>query len=185
MKRFRSIIVISSVLVTLFAVGANAQNRSGKQPLSGRALEQKIYIELLRLPNYGVFDFINFQVNGSTVVLDGKVNSLGTRKQAARVVRSIPGVTNVINNIDNLPPSGFDNRIRQAALREFARGGLYQYLSENRPDVRIIVENGRITLEGYVANSGDYDRFNILANGIPGVFKVTNHLIVGRDSYRS
>lgn len=169
----------------VFAVGANAQNRSGKQALSGRALEQKIYKEILKLPNYGIFDFINFQVNGSTVVLDGKVNSLGTRRQAARVVRDIPGVTNVINNIDDLPPSSFDASIRRAAYREFHRGSLSRYLWENRPDVRIIVENGRITLEGYVANSGDRNLFNILANGIPGVFKVTNNLIVGRDSYRS
>lgn len=185
MKRFRSFIVLSSILITLFAVGANAQNRSSKQPLSGRALEQKIYKEIIKLPYYGVFDFINFQVNGSTVVLDGKVASLGTKSSAANVVKKIPGVTNVVNNIDNLPPSPFDASIRRAALREFARGGLSGYLWENRPDVRIIVENGRITLEGYVTNTGDYNRFNILANGIPGVFKVTNHLIVGRNSYRS
>lgn len=183
MKRFRSLIVLSSVLITLFAVGANAQ--SSKRPVSGRALEQKIYKELLRLPNYGMFDFINFQVNGSTVVLDGKVNSLGTRRQAARVVRDIPGVTSVINNIDDLPPSGFDDRIRRAAYREFARSGLSRYLWENRPDVRIIVENGHLTLEGYVSNRGDHNLFNILANGISGVFSVKNNLVVGRDRYRS
>lgn len=183
MKRFRSFIVLSSILITLFAVGANAQNRSSK-PLSGRALEQKVYKEIIKLPYYGVFDFINFRVDGSTVTLDGKVASLGTKSDAANAVKKIPGVTLVINNIDNLPPSPFDDRIRRAALREFASGGLSRYLWENRPDVRIIVENGRITLEGYVSNTGDYNRFNILANGIPGVFKVTNHLIVGRDSYR-
>lgn len=169
----------------IFAAGADAQDRAGKLPLSGRTLEKKVYKEILKLPNYGIFDFISFQVKGGTVVLDGKVNSLGTRSQATRVVRDIPGVTNVINNIDDLPPSGFDASIRRAAYREFHRGSLSRYLWENRPDVRIIVENGRITLEGYVANSGDRNLFNILANGIPGVFQVTNNLIVGRDGYRS
>lgn len=183
MKTFRSLIVLSSVLITLFAIGANAQ--STKRSLSGRALEQKVYKEIIKLPYYGVFDFINFQVNGSTVTLDGKVASLGTKSDAANAVKKIPGVTSVVNNIDNLPPSPFDDRIRRAALREFRRGSLSHYLWENRPDVRIIVENGRITLEGYVANTGDYNRFNILANSIPGVFKVTNNLIVGRDGYRS
>ncbi len=183
MKKFRSYIVLSSVLITLFAIAANAQ--SSKRPLSGRALEQKVYKEIIKLPYYGVFDFINFRVNGSIVTLDGKVASLGTKSSAASVVKRIPGVTRVVNNIDNLPPSSFDNRIRRTAYREFANSGLYRYLYENRPDVRIIVENGRITLEGYVSNNGDRNRFNILANGLPGVFNVTNNLIVGRDSYRS
>lgn len=183
MNRFRSLIILSSVVIALFALGANAQ--SSKPPLSGRALEQKVYKEIIKLPYYGVFDFISFRVDGSTVVLDGKVISLGTKSSAANVVKRIPGVTRVVNNIDNLPPSSFDDRIRRAAYREFHRGSLSRYLWENRPDVRIIVENGRITLEGYVASTGDYNRFNILANGIPRVFEVTNHLIVGRDRYRS
>ncbi len=168
----------------MFAVTANAQ-MPFSQRTSSVAIEQQVYKKLRRLPNYGVFDHITFRVNGSTVVLDGKVNSLGTRSSAAAEVKRIAGVTQVVNNIDQLPPSPMDDRIRRAALRTFAQHGLGGYFWEVNPDVRIIVERGRITLEGFVMNSGDYHRMNIYANGISGVFEVTNNLIVGRDSRRA
>ena len=90
----------------------------------------------------------------------------------------------MINNIENLPPSSFDDAIRRQALRTFSRYNLSGYFWEVNPDVRIIVENGRLTLEGNVMNSGDYNLFNVTANGINNVFKVTNNLVVGkpRDS---
>jgi hyperosmotically inducible protein len=116
------------------------------------------------------------------VVLSGKVLSLGTRKQAERTVASIPGVERVVNNIQDLPPSPYDNQIRRQLVREFANSaGLYMYLQEPNPSVRIIVENGRVTLEGYVNNRGTSNTMNILANGVPGVFSVTNNLLIEKE----
>ena len=131
-----------------------------------------------------VFVHIAFQVIGGTVTLHGKVYSLSTKNQAARFVKDVAGVTNVVNNIQDLPPSPMDDRIRREALRTFASRGLSRYFWENRPDVRIIVDHGHVTLEGYVINSGDSNALNIYANGISGVFSVTNNLIVGKEIYR-
>ncbi len=169
-----------AITVAAFSVvGANAQSYSNSK-VSTKTVEQQIFKKLLGLPNYGVFDVIKYEVNGGTVILSGKIYSLGTKSAAESAVKRIPGVTEVINNIDNLPPSSFDDQIRRQALRTFSQYSLSGYFWENNPDVRIIVENGRLTLEGNVMNSGDYNLFNITANGINGVFKVTNNLVVGK-----
>ena len=183
MKYVRNILVLAVAIAAFSVVGANAQGYSNGKA-STKTVEQQIYKKLLGLPNYGIFDVIKYQVNGGTVVLTGKIHSLGTKGAAESAVKRIPGVTEVINNIENLPPSSFDDAIRRQALRTFARYSLSGYLWENNPDVRIIVENGRLTLEGNVMNSGDYNLFNVTANGINNVFQVTNNLVVGkaRDS---
>jgi hyperosmotically inducible periplasmic protein len=149
-----------------------------------RTLEQQVFKRLISLPYYGIFDHIGFELNGDTVVLSGKVRSLSTRRDAEAAVKRITGVNNVVNNIVNLPPSPYDDRIRVAALRTLADRGLSRYMWEPNPEIRIVVENGRITLEGYVSNRGDWNLANVITNGIPGVFEVTNNLQVGRELYR-
>jgi hypothetical protein len=157
----------------------------GRRPANMRTLEDRIFKEIITLPRYGVFDHITFQVSGNTVILGGNVNSLGTKKAAERSVRRIPGVGQVINNIRELPPSGFDNQIRRQLVREFSRNGpLYRYLQGPNPSVRLIVDRGHVSLEGYVANRSDAGLMNLLANGIPGVFSVRNNLIVESDRVR-
>lgn len=183
MTYVRNLVVSAMIVVAFSVVGVNAQNYSNGK-VSTRSVEQQIYKKLLGLPNYGVFDVIKYQVSGGTVTLTGKIHSLGTRSAAEAAVKRIPGVTEVINNIENLPASSFDDSIRRQALRVFSNYNLSGYFWENNPDVRIIVENGRVTLEGNVMNSGDYNLFNVTANSINNVFKVTNNLVVGkaRDS---
>ncbi len=142
-------------------------------------LEKKVRKQILMLPNYGLFDHIAYKVDGGTVTLYGKTASLGTRKGAERAVKRLDGVIEVVNNIEDLPPSSFDNQIRRQVVREFVgTGGVYPYISGVNPQVRIIVENGRVTLEGYVPNKGTSNLMYLLANRVPGTFAVTNNLIV-------
>ncbi len=182
MKYIRNFLVLSFAFLIVFAVGAKAQTVGNSQ----RSIEDKVFKKIIGLPYYGVFDNIKFQVNGSTVTLYGKVYSLGVKKSAERAVKNIDGVSEVINNIENLPPSQFDNQIRYQVVQEFARNGgnLYRYLQEPNPSMRIIVENGRVSLEGYVANRGDFNLANVLANGVPGVFKVINNLVIEKEMVR-
>ena len=178
MRRFNTFTAIIIGILALAVVSVSAQK-------SPRTMEQQINKEIHMLPNYGVFDHITFQVNGPIVTLSGRVNSLGTKSEAEAYIKKVPGVERVINNIENLPPSPMDDAIRAKTLRALAAGGLGGYFWEPNPDVRIIVENGHVTLEGYVMNSGDLNRANILANGVFGVFSVQNNLVVGKDPYRS
>jgi len=182
MRYIRNFLILSFAFLSVLAIGAEAQ--TGGAPQAG--LERKVFKELRKLPYYGVFDHIAFQVNGNNVTLSGKVANARNKKDAERWVKDIDGVGSVVNNIEILPMSGFDNSIRQQTVRSFYRdgGSLYRYLQEPNPSMRIIVENGHVTLEGYVANRGDYNLANILANGVSGVFSVRNNLIVGKELYR-
>lgn len=184
MKVFRNLLVFTIAILTFSLVSVNAQSVSDSK--SVQTIERKIFKKILALPYYGVFDNIKFEVNGSTVTLYGKVYNGRNKSDAEGVVEDIEGVREVINNIEILPPSSFDDSIRRQMVRSFYRdgGSLYRYLQEPRPSVRIIVENGRVTLTGYVANKGDYNLANVLANGISGVFSVQNELVVGKEQYR-
>ena len=181
MKTLRNTILLAIAIISISIVSASAQTISGTKQGKVRTIEQQIHKTLLGLPNYGVFDSIKYEVKGDTVTLTGKVYSLGTKSTAAAAVKSLPGIRNVVNEIKELSPSPFDNTIRRQALQTFANYGLGGYFWETNPDVRIIVDSGNLTLEGYVMNTGDYNRLNIYANGISGVFNVQNNLIVGRD----
>jgi hypothetical protein len=179
--------LFAAVAFAAFAgMSVNAQSfAGGRRPTNMRTLEDRIFKEIITLPRYGVFDHITFQVSGNTVILGGNVNSLGTKRSAENAVRRIPGVERVINNIRNLPPSGFDNQIRRQLVREFGRhGSVYRYLQGPNPSVRLIVDRGHVSLEGYVSNRSDAGLINVIANGIPGVFSVRNNLIVESDRVR-
>lgn len=144
-------------------------------------MEKKVRHELVTLPYYGVFDNLAYKVEGSTVTLYGQVVRPSTRKDAERRVERIAGVERVVNNIEVLPLSGFDDRIRVRTYRELQRmGGLYRYFLGSNPSLHIIVNRGHVTLEGVVANEGDRRLANIVARGVPGVFSVTNNLRTDR-----
>lgn len=161
----------------------NAQNFAPANPPT-RTLEQQIEKKLNNLTHYGVFDFLTFEVTDGTVTLNGKVNSIGVIDEAKKTVSKMPGVTNVVNNIEQLPASPYDDAIRRKALRTFENSGPAHYFAGPRPNVHVIVDNSRVTLEGYVSNKSDSNMLNILANGISGVFSVQNNLIVDKDETR-
>ena len=146
------------------------------------SIANQVHHELAMLPWYGVFDNLEYQVNGTEVTLTGQVISehAVTKDDAAKFVSSIPGVTKVVNNIEVLPPSPFDNQIRRAEFRTvFSHGDLGRYTMGAIPPVHIIVKGGHVTLEGVVMNQMDKNMAGIFANTVPGVFSVQNNLRVG------
>lgn len=183
MKKLRNLFVLSFAILTLAFVNVNAQSISANKSVAN--IEQKVFKKINGLPYYGIFDHIAFQVNGDTVTLYGKVLRGTNKSSAENVVEDISGVRRVINRIEILPPSPMDDRIRRQIVREFSdRGGLYRYLLGTSPSVRIIVDRGRVELEGYVSNRTDANLMNIIANGVFGVFNVENNLIVESDRGR-
>jgi osmotically-inducible protein OsmY len=149
-------------------------------PANETAIAEQVRHQLLMLPYYGIFDDLAFRVDGSTVTLEGAVVRPVLKSDAENVVKRIEGVTRVVNNIKVLPPSPLDNRIRLAEYRAIygdpALSTRYGYRA--LPSIHIIVDNGHVTLEGAVANEGDKNLVNIRANGVSGVFSVTNNLRV-------
>ncbi len=187
MRFIKSFLILSVIAILGFtSLDVQAQNFSGNGIISQSTIERKVFKEILRMPYYGLFDNISFKVDGSTVTLFGKVRNAINKSDAENYAKNVKGVTQVINNIEVLPLSRFDDTIRYQLVREFSRtgGAFYRYLQGANPSVRIIVDNGRVSLEGYVANKGDVNIANILANGVSGVFSVENNLKYGNEIVR-
>ena len=143
---------------------------------------KKVRKALVTLPFYGVFDNLEYQFEEGTVILSGQVVRPSTRGDAERRVARIRGVERVVNNIEVLPVSGFDDSIRARTARAiFNTGGLGRYALGANPSIHIVVNRGHVTLEGVVANRGDRQLASLAANGVPGVFSVTNNLRTDRD----
>ena len=144
---------------------------------------REIRHELVMLPYYGVFDNLAYKVDGYKVTLMGQVTRPTLKSSAENVVKDIEGVEQVINNIEVLPLSPNDDRIRLAAYRTiYGHPALNRYSLQAVPPIHIIVKNGNITLEGMTANEGDKNIAGIQANGVQGAFGVTNNLRVENSS---
>jgi hyperosmotically inducible protein len=152
--------------------------------MAGSATEahivKEVRHELVMLPYYGVFDNLAYKVDGTTVTLFGQVTRPTLKSDAGNVVKHIEGVSQVVNNIEILPLSPNDDRLRRAVFRAvYGRGELAdRYAFQAVPAIHIIVKNGNVTLVGVVNSEIDKNIANIQAKGVPGVFSVTNNLIV-------
>ena len=144
-----------------------------------RRLEREVRHELVTLPYYDVFDNLEYRVDGSQVTLSGQVVRPTLKSGAENVVKNIEGVEKVTNNIEVLPLSPNDDRLRVAVYRAiYGHPALQRYSVRSVPPIHIIVKSGSLTLEGVVANEGDKNIANIQANGVSGVFSVKNNLRV-------
>lgn len=165
----------------LLISGALAAQR-GDNPASSKGedrIVREVHHELVMLPYYSVFDNLAYRVNGYTVTLEGQVTNPVVKSDAEKAVKKIEGVQNVVNNIEVLPVSFMDDQIRRAVYRAvYGQAGLEMYGLRAVPTIHIIVKNGHVTLTGAVVNIGDKERAGIVANGVPGVFSVTNDLLV-------
>jgi len=139
--------------------------------------------ELVMLPYYNIFDDLAFKLDGGTVTLLGAVVRPSLKDDAGRVVKKVPGVEQVVNNIEVLPPSPMDDQVRRAEYRAIYGDPSIstRYGFRALPSIHIIVKNGHVTLEGVVANQGDKNLIGIRANGVPNVFSVTNNLLVENE----
>lgn len=184
MKLIKNKLAVLIAVLAFSFIGANAQSFSVDHK---RQIEQKVFKQLIKLPYYGVFDHISYRVDGNTVYLYGKVFNAVNKKSAERSVQRLDGVGRVVNQIEILPLSRFDDSIRYRTLRTLSNNGgsLYRYFLGANPSVRIIVDRGNVTLEGVVGSRGDSNLANILANQVAGVFSVTNNLQIERDTRKN
>jgi hyperosmotically inducible periplasmic protein len=177
MKRnWMSLVLLSFALApTMIAQTEYGQSVS---PSEAR-IQKEVRHELLMLPYFGVFDYIAFQVKGDTVILQGEVTRPTLKSDAENVVKHIEGVQQVINNIEVLPPSPMDDQLRLALYRAiYGYPALEKYALGVQKPIRIIVKNGRVTLEGVVDSETDKNFVTVRANSVPGIFSVTNNLRV-------
>jgi len=173
-------LTLAGALTALCVPGFLMASNSNRKPYD---LSDKVRHELVMLPYFSVFDNLAYRVDGATVTLYGEVTRPILKSDAGGVVKHIEGVSQVVNNIKVLPLSPFDSQIRRAEYRAiFGYSSLYRYAMGSVPSIHIIVENGHVTLTGVVSNQMDKNLAGIRANGVPGVFSVTNDLQVEKGS---
>lgn len=179
--RWVCLVALAGLAAAVPAVAQKAAADRAGQPgaRTEDRVTKEVRHELVMLPYYGVFDNLGYRVNGGTVTLVGEVTRPTLKTDAGNVVKGIEGVEKVDNEIRVLPLSPMDDRVRMAAYRSiYGQPGLDRYAMQAVPPIHIIVENGRITLEGVVASQSDKDMAGVRANGVPGAFSVVNNLRV-------
>ena len=178
----KGLLAVALLAMGGFAAGAPAARAASVGSINGSPIGDQVRHELVMLPWYGVFDNLEYQVNGSEVILSGQVVSehSNTKNDAENAVKRINGATKVVNSIQVLPPLPFDNQIRRAEYRAiFSQSTLGRYSMGAIPQIHIIVNGGHVTLEGTVMNEMDRNIAGIVANSVPNVFSVTNNLRIG------
>jgi len=180
----KALTLIALLIVTAVALVAAPDSKNDQSGVNAD-ISKRIRKELVTLPYYGVFDNLAYKVEGTTVTLYGQVTKPTTKSDAGRRIERIQGVSHVVNNIEVLPLSPFDDSIRIRTYRSlFRAGGLFRYAMGTNPSIHIVVKNGHVTLEGVVSTIGDSRLAYITANGVPGVFSVTNHLRIENQGAR-
>jgi hyperosmotically inducible periplasmic protein len=176
-----------TLLVTLagtsaFAASSTTAPAPNGSPQYEAWLSNQVRHNLVMLPWLSVFDNLQYQVAGNTVVLSGQVVRPVLKDDAANAVKHIEGVETVENKIEVLPLSPFDNQIRRQELRAiYGFPTLQRYGMGTMPSIHIIVKNGHVTLEGVVSDQSDKNVAGIQANGVLNVFSVTNNLRVEKS----
>jgi hyperosmotically inducible protein len=185
----RSLFAVPVVLLIFSMVGLASPSLQDNQPagaMSQKSLDRiykEVRHELVMLPYYGVFDNLAYKVDlDGTVTLMGQVANPVLKSDAENAVKRIEGVDKVVNNIEVLPTSFNDDRIRRAAYRAiYGNQVLNQYQLRAVPPIHIIVKNGNITLEGVVSRAMDKQIAGMQANSVHGAFSVTNNLVVEEE----
>jgi len=183
-KRNLRIVVIMLMAVSFFTPAFLRAAPAKNAAQVNAHLVRRIRHELATLPYYGVFDWLQFELRpDNTVVLRGQVVRPSTKADAAARVKDIDGVRGVINEIQVLPLSPQDDRLRIALYRALYGwdSPLFHYATQSIPSIHIIVDHGRATLKGIVDSKADAQLAYMRARGVPGLFDVKNELVVSSD----
>ena len=166
---FTRIIAAAAVVLTM-SVPALAADQENLQ------LFRDVSRQVLRYPHFTVFDNVQAEVDQGVVTLTGKVTMPYKSTDIAKQVMKLKGVTQVVNRVEVLPVSQFDDDLRLGIARAiYGSSNFWGYGSMVNPPIHIIVDRGHVTLEGVVNSNVDRVMARSLASGFPA-FSVTNNL---------
>ena len=168
----------NTVLAAVAIAGCAAAKTSGV-PVSDDEITKKIQHEIRMYPRYSIFDDVKFRVQGGSVSLLGEVSQPYKKAELGRILANVDGVTAVDNELKVAPLSDFDDRLRrQIATAIYRDPVLSRYGAGTLPSIHILVDNGRVTLEGVVDNEMAKNIAGIRASGNLSFGEVTNNLQV-------
>ena len=181
-NQFRKKLVGSALFLLVFAASFGIEIVRAQSANDGQMtmmISDEIRHRLVMLPYYGVFDWLECEIRpDKSAVLRGEVTNPTLKSDAEATLNKIEGIPHVDDQIEVLPVSSGDDRIRIAVYRSIFRyeGPLFRYAIQSSTPIHIIVKNGRVTLKGNVDSEADSQIAFMSANGISGVFEVKNEL---------
>jgi hyperosmotically inducible periplasmic protein len=130
------------------------------------------------------FNAIIMHVRNGVVELAGEVVEPVDKESAVGVVTNTPGVRGLVDHLKVAPVSPNDWAIRRAMYQAvYGSPVSTKYAIDPGKPIRIVVDNGHVTLVGTVQNTGDRQIIYQRASGVPGAFSVTNDLqVAGQGS---
>lgn len=144
-------------------------------------LDRKLYFDRIGYDN--LFNYVTVSVNGGVATLVGEVKNPVARDSAVALANNTPGVKEVVDNLKVSPVSTFDDDIRRRASRAiYGDSVLNRYAIDPALPIRIVVDNGHLTLYGTVESKMDKQIAGIKAGQVFGVFSVKNNLVVANQS---
>ena len=153
-----------------------------------RQVIEQVSQQVLRYTQYTIFDSVSAAVENGRAILTGWVTMPYKRDDIEQRVRRVDGVTAVENAIGVLPVSQFDDELRFRIARAiYGNSSFWQYASMANPPIHVVVNKGRVTLDGVVNSNIERMLARSLATGF-GAFEVTNQLRTDaevRESLRS
>jgi hyperosmotically inducible protein len=171
-------VVVAAIVILTMSTPAWAQDRENLQ------VYRDVQRQVLRYSQFTIFDSVQAQIDEGVVTLTGKVTMPYKRDEIGRRVAKVDGVREVNNRIGVLPASQFDDELRYGIARAiYGNSNFWNYGNMANPPIHIIVERGRVTLEGVV--NSEVDR--MLARSIAGsfnAFSVTNNLKTDDEARR-
>ena len=139
----------SACLILALATSAAAQQTSLQ-------IFRGVQRQVLTYPHFTIFDSVNAQIKDGVVTLTGKVTMPFKRKDLEERVTKLAGVKSVTNQIEVLPASKFDDELRAGIANAiYGNSAFSRYANQVNPPIHIVVERGRVTLEGVVNNNVD------------------------------
>lgn len=157
----------------IFAVEKSAR-------LSNRTA-QSVRSELLSLADYGVFDWLEFQISDAgELILRGQTTTATMRNNAAAALDNVAEIKSLQNEIEVLPASKTDDELRAALFRAIYSGQLARFAMGATPPIHIIVKNGVVTLKGFAGES-DRNFAAAQAANVENVVEIRNEIRVSTE----
>jgi hyperosmotically inducible periplasmic protein len=157
--------------------------------VAGNVPDEKLQQQIsdkLRYDRVGLgntFNAFGLQVQNGVVTLSGDVRDYPARDSALSIVETTPGVKDVVDNVNVLPTSPMDDDIRIRVARAiYGNPSLSRYGTDPQRPIRIVVENGHVTLYGVVDTQGDKTLAAMQARSVPNVFSVDDKLMVASNT---
>ena len=172
-KKVKKIANVSGVRNDIVVAGQNIPDAQLQQKLAKKLASDRVgYYD-------NTFNYLAIGVKDGVVTLNGDTVNDVPKDSAMAIVARTPGVKDVVNDVKVLPTSMFDDSIRIRTARAIYRDTvLGRYATDPVHPIRIVVDNGHVTLYGSVQSAMDKTIAGTRAGSVPGAFSVDNKLVV-------